>query len=89
MHHKHRDQVSLDGRARKLYRIETGDYVAEAIGEDMQAAIVAAFKKRPPDNPGLVTGAITEGEDWLYIPTEEMLRRAGYDVSELVKARRS
>lgn len=68
-----------------IYQIATGDYRARQNGRNMTEAVVAAFKRRAPKAPGLLTRARTAGHrakdgGWYYICTEKMLRRAGYKV---------
>lgn len=64
----------------KRYTIQTGDYKTEQVADDIEAAVVAAFKRRAPKNPGMLTRAKASGVSWHYISTEAMLRKAGYTV---------
>jgi hypothetical protein len=68
-------------RSRELYRIETGDYAEYALGEDMKDAVIAAFTKRAPRNPGAATWAKLPGRDPMCFCTEEMLALAGCQVN--------
>lgn len=63
-----------------IYQIETGDYKARQNGPNLTAAVIAAFKRRAPKNPSLLTRARGSREPWQYISSEAMLKRAGYPV---------
>lgn len=69
-----------------IYTIQTGDYKATQAASDMTAAVIAAFKRRAPKEPSLLTRAKRRGGKWEYISTEEMLRQAGYTVSASEKS---
>jgi hypothetical protein len=66
--------------------IETGDFRTQIVAKSMEAAVVAAFKRRAPKEPSLLTRCKIVGRGprngpWLYIATDVMLRRAGYKVT--------
>ena len=45
-------------------------------------AVVAAFKKRPPKNPGILTSVSSKDETEFFIDTIKYLKLAGYEVKE-------
>lgn len=65
--------------------IMTGDYRAQEVARNMTQAVVAAFKRRAPKNPGLLTRCRTSLRGhtpvWNYYSTEALLKRAGYKVN--------
>jgi hypothetical protein len=63
-----------------IYEMATGDYRAKQNGPNMTAAVVAAFKRRAPKNPSLLTRARAVGKPWQYIDSIITLKRAGYPV---------
>jgi len=69
--------VAIDGRSRDYSRIETGDYLEYALGEDAKTAVIAAFEKRAPRNPAASTWAKTGGRAGMCVSTAEMLALAG------------
>jgi len=67
------------------YQVQTGSYRAQQVAESLERAVVAAFKRRAPAEPALLTRAkrLSQGIGrgvWYYIATDVMLRRAGYPV---------
>lgn len=64
----------------KRYTIQTGKHRYSEIAADEYAAVVAAFRRRAPKNPGILTRFKSQGETWTYISTAAMLRNSGYIV---------
>ena len=71
----------MSDMTQQRFIIMTGDYRAEQVAPNLTAAVIAAFKRRAPKNPGLLTRAKIEWRGrWEYISTEAMLKQAGYKV---------
>jgi hypothetical protein len=65
----------------KRYIIITGNERYQQVAVDMTQAVVAAFQRRAPRSPGLLTRARVMGKHpWMYIDTSLMLQRAGYQL---------
>ena len=62
------------------YIIQTGDYTTEQVAANLTDAVIAAFKRRAPKEPSLLTRARSLRGRWNYISTEAMLKQAGYKV---------
>jgi len=61
-----------------IFVIETGDDFRKVVANDWKEAIKIAWKKNPPEAPGVLTRIA--GKRWGYIDTVEALKIAGYKV---------
>ena len=68
----------------KNYVVRTAGYFARQRAVDAKSAVVAAFVKRAPRAPGLLTRVRGDDEPWSYISTAHVLKESGY----IVKAAR-
>lgn len=64
----------------KRYTIQTGKHRYSEVASDPSAAVVGAFTRKAPKDPGILTRCKSKGEPWQYISTEAMLRDAGYTI---------
>lgn len=72
-----------------FYEIQTGGEKWDQQAKSMEDAIIAAFQRQPPEDPGTMTRirewrGETRGK-WHYVSTVAMLQAAGFSVSEVSK----
>ena len=60
------------------YTIRTGGQIWRIKANNVQNAVVSAFKRKAPKTPGILTEIRSKEEPTFYVDTIKYLQRAGY-----------